>query len=160
MFSRFLPLLAAALLALTACTQTDTSDYTAPERGDPEYLKGKNTRVDQLYVSTEVEPGGRDFRNVYIAPADLSKLLIIQPEGVKADEGWQVSDIENSHLQQAIVKEFTATLGFESAYNVVPRGSRRRSSCKPPWWRYTPTPPAPRLRRAPGRAVPSPPVSP
>ena len=120
MFSRFLPLLAAVLLALTACTQTDTSDYTAPERGDPEYLKGKNTRVDQLYVSTEVEPGGRDFRNVYIAPADLSKLLIIQPEGVKPDEGWQVSDIENSHLQQAIVKEFTATLGFESAYNVVP----------------------------------------
>ena len=120
MFSRFLPLLAAALLALTACTQTDTGDYTAPERGDPEYLKGKNTRVDQLYVSTEVEPGGRDFRNVYIAPADLSKLLIIQPEGVTADEGWQVSDIENSHLQQAIVKEFTATLGFESAYNVVP----------------------------------------
>jgi hypothetical protein len=120
MFSRLLPLLAAALLALSACTQTDTNDYTAPERGDPEYLKGKNTRADQLYVSTDTEAGGRDFRNVYIAPADLSKLLIIQPEGVEADQGWQLSDIENSNLQQAINREFTATLGFESAYNIVP----------------------------------------
>jgi hypothetical protein len=119
MVSKLLPVLAAALLALTACTQTDSSDYTAPERGDPEYLKGKNTRADQLYVSTDAEPGGRDFRNIYIAAADLSKLLIIQPEGVKADEGWHVSDIESSNLQQAINKEFTATLGFESAYNIV-----------------------------------------
>lgn len=119
MVSKLLPVLAAALLALTACTQTDSSDYTAPERGDPEYLKGKNTRADQLYVSTDAKPGGRDFRNIYIAAADLSKLLIIQPEGVKADEGWHVSDIESSNLQQAINKEFTATLGFESAYNIV-----------------------------------------
>jgi len=119
MVSKLLPVLAAALLALTACTQTDSSDYTAPERGDPEYLKGKNTRADQLYVSTDAKPGGRDFRNIYIAAADLSKLLIIQPEGVKVDEGWHVSDIESSNLQQAINKEFTATLGFESAYNIV-----------------------------------------
>lgn len=120
MVSKLLPLLAAALFALTACTQTDSVDYTAPERGDPEYLKGKNTRADQLYMNSEGSPGGRDFRNVYIAPADLSKLQIIQPEGVTAHEDWQVSDIENSHLQQAIIKEFTATLSFQSAYNVVP----------------------------------------
>ena len=120
MVYKLLPLLAAALLALSACTQTDSGDYTAPERGDPEYLKAKNTQADQLYVIKDTEAGARDFRNVYIAPADLSKLQIIQPEGVKSDEGWQVSDIERDNLQGAINREFTATLGFQSAYNVVP----------------------------------------
>ena len=48
MVSKLLPVLAAALLALTACTQTDSSDYTAPERGDPEYLKGKNVFISSF----------------------------------------------------------------------------------------------------------------
>ena len=89
-------------------------------------MKGKNTRADALYMNTQIGAGGRDFRNVFIAPADLSKIQIIQPEGATADEEWKVSEIEDASLQKAIIKEFTATLSFQSAYNIVDTGTRLR----------------------------------
>ena len=119
MASRLISILAIVALGITGCAQNDTADYTPPEKGDPEYLKGKNTRADALYVNTSSEPGGRDFRNVYIEPADLSDFRIIQPEGATHDDEWTVRDVENDILQRAIKNEFTATLGYESAYNIV-----------------------------------------
>lgn len=113
--------LAILVFFLVGCAQTDTPDYKPPEKGDPEYLKGKNTRADALFVNAASEPGGRDFRKVYIEPADLSNIRIIQPEGAEADEEWTVRDIENDILQQAIRKEFSETLAFQSAYNIVDR---------------------------------------
>jgi len=113
------PLLALAVLLLYGCAQNDTPQYSAPEQGDPDYLKGGNTRADELYMNSEPEPGGRDFRDVYIAPADLSNIRIIQPEGATADQGWQVTDIEDELLQKAIVTQFAAALSFPSAYNIV-----------------------------------------
>jgi hypothetical protein len=108
-----------ATLVLAACTQTDAVDYAPPEKGDPEYMKGKNTRADALYISSDTGPDGRDFRNVYVEPADLSDIRIIQPEGATADEEWAVSDVEDEILQNAIIREFTHTLGYQSAYNIV-----------------------------------------
>jgi hypothetical protein len=108
-----------ATLVLAACTQTNEVSYTPPEKGDPEYMKGKNTRADALYISSDTEPDGRDFRNVYVEPADLSDIRIIQPEGASADEEWAVSDVEDEILQKAIIREFTHTLGYQSAYNIV-----------------------------------------
>lgn len=119
MYRNLLPALAVAMLGIAGCTQTDSVNYSAPEQGDPSYMKGKNTRADALYMNTQSEPGGRDFRNVFIAPADVSNIRIIQPEGATADEEWKVSQIEDASLQKAIIKEFTATLGFQSAYNIV-----------------------------------------
>ena len=119
MYRKLLPALAATLLSIAGCTQTDSVDYSAPEQGDPSYMKGKNTRSDALYMNTDSEPGGRDFRNIFVAPADLSNIQVIQPEGATADEEWKVSEIEDESLQKTILKEFSATLSFQSAYNIV-----------------------------------------
>jgi hypothetical protein len=116
---KLLSALAASLLLLGGCVQNDTPDYTPPERGDPEFLKGKNTRADQLYMNADSPAGGRDFRKVFIAPANLSKIQIIQPEGTEADEGWKVDDMESGILQKAIHTEFAAALSYESAFNIV-----------------------------------------
>ena len=114
-----LPALAALLLLVGGCVQNNTPDYTPPEQQNPEYLKGKDTRADALYVNVDAPAGGRDFRKVYIAPADLGQIQIIQPEGTASDDEWQVTDIENSALQKAIVTEFSAALAYQSAFNVV-----------------------------------------
>ena len=116
---KLLSALAASLLLLGGCVQNDTPDYTPPERGDPAFLKGKNTRADQLYMNADSPAGGRDFRNIYIAPANLSKIQIIQPEGAKADDKWKVDDIESGILQKSIQTEFATALSYESAFNIV-----------------------------------------
>jgi hypothetical protein len=116
---KLLSALAASLLLLGGCVQNDTPDYTPPERGDPEFLKGKNTRADQLYMNADSPAGGRDFRKVFIAPANLSKIQIVQPEGAEADEEWKVDDIESGILQKAINTEFATALSYESAFNIV-----------------------------------------
>ena len=64
---KLLSALAASLLILGGCVQSDTVNYSAPERGDPEFLKGKNTRADELYMNPDSGEGAREFRNVYIA---------------------------------------------------------------------------------------------
>ena len=119
MSMKHLVAMAAALLILGGCAQNNTVDYTAPERGDADYLKGKNTRADEVYINSSATPGGRDFRNVYIAPADLSRLQIIQPEGAGHDKDWQVTDLEDGVLQKAIQDEFAAALTYHSAFNIV-----------------------------------------
>jgi hypothetical protein len=119
MSMKHLAAMAAALLILGGCAQSNTVGYTAPERGDADYLKGKNTRADEVYINSSASPGGRDFRDIYIAPANLSKLQIIQPEGVAADEEWQVNDVEEGVLQTAIEDEFSAALAYQSAFNIV-----------------------------------------
>jgi len=111
--------LAASLLILGGCAQNDTANYTAPEQGDSDFLKGKNTRADELYMNPDAGEGARGFRNVYIALADLSHIQVIKPEDTTSDDGWQVTDKEEEILQHAIVKEFTAALGYQSAYNIV-----------------------------------------
>jgi hypothetical protein len=116
---KLLSAVAASLLLLGGCVQNDTPDYTPPERGDPAFLKGKNTRADQLYMNADSPAGGRDFRKVFIAPANLSKIQVIQPEGAAADEGWKVDDIEFDILQKAINTEFATALSYESAFNIV-----------------------------------------
>lgn len=108
-----------ALLILGGCAQSDTAQYSAPERGDPAFLEGQNTRADELYLNTEMQAGGRDFRNVYIAPADLSHMQVIQPEGTPVDEEWRVNASEEGALQKTIRVEFAAALSYESAFNIV-----------------------------------------
>ena len=42
-------------------------------------------------------------------------------EGVEPDEEWKINDVEDGILQNAMVKEFSTQLSYESAYNVVDR---------------------------------------
>lgn len=114
-----LALLLASFMVLGACSQLDTGSSTAPERGDPAFLQGVDTRADELYVNSATQPGARNFRNVYIAPANLANMRVIQPEGATADGGWQVTETEENTLQKAIIREFSAGLSFESAFNIV-----------------------------------------
>lgn len=107
------------LLAIGGCTQLDGTSTTAPERGDPAFLMGVNTRSDELYVNNETQAGVQSFRKIYIAPANLANMQIIQPEGATADEAWRVTDSEETIIQRAIAREFSAALGFESAFNIV-----------------------------------------
>lgn len=108
-----------SLAMLGGCSQLDAPSTAAPESGDPAYLKGVDTRVDELYINTRAPAGARDFRNVYVAQADLANMQVIQPEGEIPDAGWAVTRGENDIIQAAIHKEFTAALGYQSAYNVV-----------------------------------------
>ena len=107
------------LLILGGCAQNDTANYTAPEQGDPEFLKGKNTLADELYMNPGSGEGAREFRNVYIALADVSHIQVIKPEGADSDDDWKVTEKEEKILQHAIIKEFTAALSFQSPYNIA-----------------------------------------
>jgi hypothetical protein len=111
--------LAASLLILSGCAGNGTATYTAPEQGDPKFLKGKNTRADELYMNPDSGEGAREYRNVYIALADVSHIHVVKPEGATADDDWKVTAKEEEILQHAIIKEFTAALGFQSAYNIM-----------------------------------------
>lgn len=113
-----IPLLA-SIVFLVGCAQPDGKSSTAPERGDPAFMKGVNMRADEIYINTQTPDAARDFRNVYIAQTDLSNLLVIQPEGEIPDDEWQVSETEDKVLQAAIHDEFSKALSFQSAYNVV-----------------------------------------
>ena len=111
--------LAISLFVLAGCAQNQSGGYTAPEKGDPNFLKGKVGRSDELYINSDSPEGGAGFRDVYIASANISNIQIIQPEGVAVDEAWAVTDIEMDVLQKAIKDEFATALSYQSAFNIV-----------------------------------------
>lgn len=119
MLNKLVMALLVSLVVLSGCTQIKSSMSVAPERGDPAFLEGVNTGADELYISTTPQGDGNAFRNVYIAPANLANMQIIQPEGATADEGWLIDESEDKILQAAIVREFSRALSFQSAYNIV-----------------------------------------
>jgi hypothetical protein len=119
MSHKSLTALLATLVMFTGCAQLDTTSSVAPERGDPDFLEGMNTHADQIYVNRDAPADGRDFRNVYIAPANLANMQVIQPEGAAADKEWLITESEDKIIQKAMADEFADTLSFESAYNIV-----------------------------------------
>ena len=120
MYQRLIPLILLAVFGLAGCAENPVVDSSVvPERDDPGFYEARNTRADELYLNPESAEGGASFRRVYIAPANLSKLQIIQPEGLTPDESWEITDAEESIIQNALREEFTTTLSYESAFNVV-----------------------------------------
>ncbi len=109
--------LLALLVTLGGCAQLDawTSTFAKPSAVPAEVAAG----ADTIYVNSAVAAAGREFRNVYIAPANLANMQIIQPEGASADIEWWVDDTEDQTLQQAIADQITAALVYESAFYVV-----------------------------------------
>ena len=125
MFSKIVPALFVSLVStvfLGACAQNtvDTS-AAAPERGDDGFMVARNSRADELYINPNSAKGANAFRRIFIAPVNDTNIQIIQPEGTGSGEGWEISDIEEGVLQNAVVKEFSDALSFESAFNVVNR---------------------------------------
>ena len=125
MFSKIVPALFVSLVStvfLGACAQNtvDTS-AAAPERGDDGFMVARNSRADELYINPNSAKGANAFRRIFIAPVNDTNIQVIQPEGTGSGEGWEISDIEEGVLQNAVVKEFSDALSFESAFNVVNR---------------------------------------
>lgn len=120
MLNKLFPVLLASTILLGGCAQNtpDTSAAT-PEKGDSDFMIARNSQADQVYINMESAKGGRVFRKIFIAPVKDTNIQIIQPEGVKSDDSWSLTDIEDGVLQNAVAKEFTEALSFESAYNVV-----------------------------------------
>lgn len=112
-------LLLSTLLLVGGCAQNTSDNYQAPEKGDAEFMKGKNTRADELYLTSNPPAGGRDYRDVYIAPVNFSTLQIVPPADADPDDGWEVTEQEKAKAQAIIHEEFTNTLGFHSAFNIV-----------------------------------------
>ena len=115
----FAALLTAA--ALTACSAQDTVNYTAPEQGDPEFFKVRDSMADEVYVTDDSTKREwfDDIRRVYIAPLNLSQMQIIQPHGVDDEEQWEVDDIEKSVVVKTFLNEFTVALEADQAFHVV-----------------------------------------
>jgi hypothetical protein len=115
------PMRLLALLAmLSGCAQLD--DWTASISGRDASPVAKDASAPQagaVYINSDEAAGSRDFRNVYIAPANLANMQVIQPEGATADIEWWVTDAEAAILQQAITEQFAAALGFGSAFYIV-----------------------------------------
>ena len=122
MLKKLFPVLLLPAFLMGGCAQNtvDTS-AAAPERGDEGFYVARNSRADELYVNADSSQGARAFRRVYIAPVNDANIQIIQPEGAGRDDGWDITDIEEGVLQNAMAKEFGEALSFESAYNVVNR---------------------------------------
>jgi len=114
---QMLPL--ALFITLGGCAQLDawTSNLSRPAKTAAPV--DAVARADAIYVNSATAVAGRDFRNIYIAPVNLANMQIIQPEGGSADIEWLVTDTEDQILQQAIADEFTAALGYESAFYLV-----------------------------------------
>ncbi len=116
-------LFAALFLAATvaACSTQDTVSYTAPEQGDPEFFKARDSMADEVYVADDMSK--REWfdgiRRVYIAPLNLSRMQIIQPHGVEDDEEWEIDDIEQTVVVKTFLNEMTVALEADQAFHVV-----------------------------------------
>lgn len=115
-----LPIISAAVV-LGGCAQAEQRKATAPERGDAAYFKGVDTRSDELYVKADTPGEAMHYRKVYIGQADLDEINVVTAEGNNPNEDWAIEDSEVVVMQDAINREFSATLSFQSAYTIVDR---------------------------------------
>ncbi len=107
-------------VALSGCAQLDDWTATISGRAAPAVAPDESApQADAVYVNSDEAAGSRDFRNVYIAPANLANMQVIQPEGGTADIEWWVTDAEAAILQQAITEQLAAALGVGSAFYIV-----------------------------------------
>ena len=117
------PLLAAscslALLVLGGCSQFDAWTDANFKRDDTAANAGVHPPVNKLFITPDAPAYVAGFRNVYIAPANLANMQVIQPEGAPADSEWWVTEQEDTLLQRAIALEYTLALTHQSDFNIV-----------------------------------------
>jgi hypothetical protein len=118
MLKKPLPALCCALLLLVGCEQLDALTSTSPAHRDSAGT-AKTSRPEVLYVNADARPGTAHLRNIYIEPANLANMQVIQPEGSSADADWWVTDEEAAILQRSITYEYTIALANKSAFNIV-----------------------------------------
>ena len=61
---------------LGGCAQLDDWTATMSGRDAPAVKEEARAEADAIYVNSDAAAGSRDFRNVYIAPANLANMLL------------------------------------------------------------------------------------
>jgi hypothetical protein len=114
------PVLALVAVMATAagCAQLDALTSTT-RRDEPAASASAQSSADELYVNTDAPVAYQTYRNVYISPANLANMQVIQPEGATADSEWWVTDSEDGILQRAIATQFAVALSEGSSFNIV-----------------------------------------
>lgn len=117
--SRLLAIILTALLA--GCAAGNKIDASAPEQGDPNYFKMRDSMADEVYVTDDQSK--RDWfngiRRIYVEPLDLSTMQIVQPRGVSGDDAWDVDDLERDVARQTFLREMARAMEADQAYYVV-----------------------------------------
>lgn len=108
-----------ALLFLGGCAQLDDWTDTTPQPDAAPAAEDASAQASTLYVIPEQPAGVAAFRTIYIAPANLANMQVIQPEGAPADAEWWVTDEEGAVLQRAIAYEFSVALTEQSDFIIV-----------------------------------------
>jgi hypothetical protein len=123
MRSQYLTSLIALSFILAACSNQQASDTKMPEKGNPAYFKVRDSMADEVYVNEDATKGEwvDGLRRIYIAPANTSRTQIIQPRGVKASDidAWEMTEEEESVLQNKFFQAMRAGLEVENAFTVV-----------------------------------------
>jgi hypothetical protein len=110
-------------LFLTGCANQQTVTADIPERGDPDYLKVRDSIADEVYVN----PNASEIvdldtvRTIFIEPIDTSKTQIIQPPNVRDSDmdAWAMTAGVHERLQASLQTAFTAALQLDDAFQVV-----------------------------------------
>jgi len=108
-----------ALMILAGCAQLDELLYGPSTPASAATQSRADGKADAVYISPHAQATVASLRNVYIAPANLANMQVIQPEGASTDAEWWVDEAEDRILQGAIAYEFTVALGYQSAFNIV-----------------------------------------
>jgi len=107
------------LLLLGGCSQFDAWADKNFKQGDSAATAVAHLPVNKLFINPDAPDYVDGFRNIYIAPANLANMQVIQPEGAPADSEWWVTEEEDTLLQRAIALEYTLALTYQSDFNIV-----------------------------------------
>lgn len=114
------PILALGLLLwVGGCAQIDEWTSTTPAREAAAVASGQTADAATIYVTGDKPPDVASFRSIYLAPANLANMQVIQPEGAPADGEWWVTDEEAAILQRAIAYEFSVALTAQSDFTIA-----------------------------------------
>ncbi len=111
--------LCCSLLLLGGCAQLDAWTDTTSKRHSQAGPEVAGTQESALYVAPAPAAGVAAMRNIYIAPANLANMQVIQPEGAPADPEWWVTEEEDTILQRTIALEFTLALSAQADFTIV-----------------------------------------
>lgn len=104
---------------LGGCSQLDAWTDANFKRDDAATTASAHPPASKVFISPDAPPFVAGFRNVYIAPANLANMQVIQPEGAPADSEWWVTEGEDTLLQRAIALEYTLALTHQSDFTIV-----------------------------------------
>ncbi|MCB1705525.1 MAG: DUF3313 family protein [Halioglobus sp.] len=104
------------LLILSGCAEFDAWSSGLGAAATPPAAAAP---ADRLYLAQNTPADLAVYRRVYIAPANLANMQVIQPEGARTDPEWWVTESEDTLLQRTIAHEFTLALTYGLDFTIV-----------------------------------------